>query len=136
MHNQYVNYVRRVIRETVLIATEAGVSMSHPATQTDVLRMRDLRNALARLPDDQRTVVLLIGIEGISYEEVADVLAVPVGTIRSRLSRARDALRELMGETSRPSGRHFAAARSSGVKGERTSLGSEIGRTALQAIGP
>jgi RNA polymerase sigma-70 factor, ECF subfamily len=42
-------------------------------------------------------VILLVGLEGMAYEEVAEVLGVPVGTVRSRLSRGRDALRQLMG---------------------------------------
>jgi Sigma-70, region 4 len=49
------------------------------------------------LPEEQRSVVLLVGLEGMRYEEVAAVLDVPVGTIRSRLSRGREALRRLTG---------------------------------------
>jgi RNA polymerase sigma factor (sigma-70 family) len=59
--------------------------------------LRDLERALAKLPTEQREVILLVGLEGMAYEEVADVLGVPVGTVRSRLSRGRDALRQLMG---------------------------------------
>ena len=49
------------------------------------------------VPAEQREVILLVGLEGIAYEEVALVLDVPVGTVRSRLSRGRDQLRRLMG---------------------------------------
>jgi hypothetical protein len=49
------------------------------------------------LPEEQRSVILLVGLEGMRYEEVAEVLDVPVGTVRSRLSRGREALRRLMG---------------------------------------
>jgi RNA polymerase sigma-70 factor (ECF subfamily) len=55
-----------------------------------------LERALGELPDEQRQIILLVGLEGMSYEEAAAVLNVPVGTIRSRLSRGREALRELM----------------------------------------
>jgi RNA polymerase sigma-70 factor (ECF subfamily) len=59
--------------------------------------LRDLDRALARLPEEQRTVILLIGLEGMSYEEAAEIVGVPVGTVRSRLSRGREMLRHLMG---------------------------------------
>jgi RNA polymerase sigma-70 factor (ECF subfamily) len=60
------------------------------------LQLRDLDRAMARLPEEQRQVLLLVGLEGMRYEEVAIVLDVPVGTVRSRLSRGRDMLRHLM----------------------------------------
>jgi RNA polymerase sigma-70 factor (ECF subfamily) len=59
--------------------------------------LRDLETAIGKLPPEQRQVILLVGLEGMAYEEVAMVLEVPVGTVRSRLSRARDQLRLLMG---------------------------------------
>ena len=61
------------------------------------LELRDLERAIAKLPEEQRTAILLVGLEGMSYEEVAGILGVRVGTIRSRLSRGRAALRRLMG---------------------------------------
>jgi hypothetical protein len=51
----------------------------------------------ALLPEEQRHVLLLVGLEGLSYEETAAILRIPVGTVRSRLSRARDFLCKLMG---------------------------------------
>ena len=59
-------------------------------------KMRELEKALSRLRDEQREVVLLVGLEGMSYEAAAQILDVPVGTVRSRLSRGRDALRVLL----------------------------------------
>jgi RNA polymerase sigma-70 factor, ECF subfamily len=67
------------------------------ANAIDVLELRDLEAALGKLPPEQRQVILLVGLEGMAYEEVAAVLGVPVGTVRSRLSRGRDNLRRLMG---------------------------------------
>jgi DNA-directed RNA polymerase specialized sigma24 family protein len=61
------------------------------------LQLRDLAVALGKLQPEQRQVILLVGLEGMPYEEVASVLNVPVGTVRSRLSRGRDQLRRLMG---------------------------------------
>ena len=66
------------------------------ANAMDVLTLRDLEAALAKLPGEQRQVILLVGLEGLPYEEVASILRVPVGTVRSRLSRGRDQLRKLM----------------------------------------
>jgi len=59
--------------------------------------LRDLETALGKLQPEQREVILLVGLEGMSYEEVAAILEIPVGTVRSRLSRGRDQLRQLMG---------------------------------------
>ena len=70
------------------------VTRPRMAVGPDVLR--DLDRAMARLPEEQRQVLLLVGLEGMRYEEVATVLDVPVGTVRSRLSRGRDMLRYLM----------------------------------------
>ena len=59
-------------------------------------QLRELERALACLPGEQREVILLVGLEGMSYEAAAQVLSVPIGTVRSRLSRGRDALRRLL----------------------------------------
>jgi RNA polymerase sigma-70 factor (ECF subfamily) len=98
LHNQYVNHVRRAVRE----GSAVGLSDSEPMltsapNQGKRLELRDLERAIARLPEEQRSVLLLVGLEGMRYEEVAAVLDVPVGTIRSRLSRGREMLRQLMG---------------------------------------
>ena len=66
------------------------------STQGKSLQLRDLDRAMSKLPEEQRQVLLLVGLEGMHYEEVATVLGVPVGTVRSRLSRGREALRRLM----------------------------------------
>ncbi len=98
LHNQYVNQVRRAVREGAAV----GLSETEPLLtcaphQGKRLELRDLDRALAKLPEEQRSVILLVGLEGMRYEEVAEVLDVPIGTVRSRLSRGRDALRRLMG---------------------------------------
>ena len=111
LHNQYVNYVRRSVRE----GASVGLSDSEPLLtrapqQGGRLELRDLERAIAKLPEEQQSAILLVGLEGMRYEEVAAVLDVPVGTIRSRLSRGREALRKLVGiepddrELSRPDG--------------------------------
>jgi RNA polymerase sigma-70 factor, ECF subfamily len=65
--------------------------------QEDRLAVQDLHTALAKLPREQREALLLIGAEGLSYEEAAEALAAKVGTIKSRVNRARTRLAELMG---------------------------------------
>jgi RNA polymerase sigma-70 factor (ECF subfamily) len=103
MHHQYVNTVRREARERATVDIEQ-VSSSLAAT-TDPTAQRqllELDRALARLPSEQREVVLLVGLEGMPYESVAEILGVPIGTVRSRLSRGRERLRELMGRDREP----------------------------------
>ena len=65
--------------------------------QDSALEYRDLLRAFAILPEEQRSVLLLIGVEDLSYEEAARVLGVPIGTVMSRLSRGRERLRRLTG---------------------------------------
>jgi RNA polymerase sigma-70 factor, ECF subfamily len=98
LHNQYVNQVRRAVREGAAAAiTETEPSLTRGPDQGRRLELRDLDRALARLPEEQRAVILLVGLEGLHYEAVAEIIGVPVGTVRSRLSRGREALRRLMG---------------------------------------
>src|SRR5205085_5548265 len=98
LHNQYVNHIRRAVREGAAVALNETEPMLNRAPQQGRrLELRDLERAIAQLPEEQRSVILLVGLECMHYEEVASVLDVPVGTIRSRLSRGREALRRLTG---------------------------------------
>ena len=103
MHHQYVNTVRREARETAMVDIE-HVSSTLAATTDPTARRQlvELDRALARLPAEQREVALLVGLEGMDYESVAQILGVPIGTVRSRLSRSRERLRELMGRDREP----------------------------------
>jgi|SoiMethySBSTD1v2_1073268.scaffolds.fasta_scaffold456682_2 RNA polymerase sigma-70 factor (ECF subfamily) len=83
-------------------------SRSGPEEQLDTARR--LRSALAALPEDQRVVVALREWEGLDYEEIAAIEGVPVGTVRSRLARARTALREALGEAEAEESRSTRAA--------------------------
>ena len=97
MHNQNVNGVRRSALEGM--AVEFDDEWPLPTAATDPaagLSLRDLDRALARIPEERRQVILLIGLEDISYKEAATILDVPIRTIRSRLSRGRESLRTLM----------------------------------------
>ena len=100
LHNQNVNDVRRSVREGVAVPVEdVGLVLTTTANAEASLQLRDLERAIAGLPQEQRQVILLVGLEGMRYEEVATVLGIPIGTVRSRRSRGRDMLRELMDMT-------------------------------------
>src|SRR6202040_2088394 len=116
LHNQYVNQVRRAVREGAAVGlSETEPMLTRAPHQGKRLELRDLERAIAKLPEEQRSVILLVGLEGMRYEEVAEVLDVPVGTIRSRLSRGREMLRQLMGMApERPEPGRAAALRRGG----------------------
>jgi RNA polymerase sigma-70 factor (ECF subfamily) len=111
LHNQHVNEVRRAVRKGIEVQVEDAAPVLRVESNVNgKLELRDLEAAIAKLPDEQRQVILLVGLEGMRYEEVADVLGVPVGTVRSRLSRGRDHLRSLMGLADEVSPSHKRAA--------------------------
>ena len=94
MHNVHVNKVRAA-RATDPLEEEMP-ELAQRAAQGDTLLMRDLDRAIARLPAEQRAVLLLVTLEEMSYEQVARTLGIPIGTVMSRLSRAREKLRAMM----------------------------------------
>ena len=112
MHNQNVNDVRRDLRESWGLNIEQISSTLTAATDpTATRKMLELERALAQLPLEQQQVILLVGLEAMSYEDTAEILTIPVGTVRSRLSRGREALRKLLdieGPRSSPALRHAA----------------------------
>ena len=102
MHNVFINQLRtQAGRLTVALDDEAAQVAVRP-TQSDGLEVRDLQAALLRLPEEQREVLLLVGLEQMTYEETAGVLAIPIGTVMSRLSRARERLRGLLAGSTTP----------------------------------
>ena len=120
IHNQNVNGVRRSVREGV--AVEFDDKWPFPTTATDPtgrLSLRDLDRALACISEEQRRVILLIGLEGTSYQEAAVILEVPVGTIRSRVFRGRELLRKLMDRRPESEEASGMAIRSAVSKGRR-----------------
>jgi RNA polymerase sigma-70 factor (ECF subfamily) len=93
MHNVFVNQLKaRKIRPEVE-ADETLAARVPTATSTDIL---DLERALLALAPEQREVVLLIGLEEMTYAEVSRALGIPIGTVMSRLSRGRDRLRRFV----------------------------------------
>ncbi|MDH3286396.1 MAG: RNA polymerase sigma factor [Betaproteobacteria bacterium] len=101
MHNIFVNQVRSRLRhQHEALESDAAVEAMR-VSEPDWLELRDLDSALAQLPHEQRTVLLLVGLEQFTYEEAARVLQIPIGTVMSRLSRGRERLRAVLaGDTS------------------------------------
>ena len=97
LHNEHVNDVRRSVRQGSYVTLEEAPELTVQSNAIPTLQLRDLEAALGRLPPEHRQVILLIGLEGMRYDEVAVIMGVPIGTVRSRLSRGRDQLRRLMG---------------------------------------
>jgi len=96
MHNIFVNQARsRLRRRHESLESSAAVEVMQ-APEPDWLQLRDLDSALAQLPDEQRIVLLLVGLEQFTYEEAARVLRIPIGTVMSRLSRGRERLRTVL----------------------------------------
>jgi RNA polymerase sigma-70 factor (ECF subfamily) len=98
MHNVYVNDLRRY-RDApgfVSLGNEHDNSAVDATRAEESLVLDDLHAAIGALPPEQREVVLLVSLEGLRYEQVAEVLAIPVGTVMSRLSRGRQQLRTLL----------------------------------------
>ncbi len=89
MHNAFVDRLRSQRSRPEDSAGDAVPELPERATQADRLEVRDLDRLLQRLPHDQREVLLLVGVEELSCQEVAGALGVPVGAVMSRLSRAR-----------------------------------------------
>jgi len=97
LHNQHVNDVRHSLRQGLVAPVEdAEPGWSVEPVADASLQLRDLQQAINALSHEQREVLLLVGLEGMRYEQVATILDIPVGTVRSRLSRARTTLRLLM----------------------------------------
>jgi RNA polymerase sigma factor (sigma-70 family) len=105
LHNLAINRLRQTARRGSMLlpleeAQESDVGT--PSTQEDGLRAREILAAVDQLPDDHRSVLLLVSVEDLSYAEAARVLDVPVGTVMSRLARARASLLRIMEERTLP----------------------------------
>jgi len=103
LHNQFVSLHRRrrTRAGTIPLTEDHENAASQPPSQEDRLLWRDMMRALDRLPEEQRSVVLLISVEDLSYAQTAQVLGIPIGTVMSRLARGRDKLREYTGSDAR-----------------------------------
>ncbi len=104
MHNVHVNQVRSRREYAMLDDEIADLPVS--AAQESALQGRDLERAIAQLPIEQREVLLLVALEDMSYDEVARTVGIPIGTVMSRLSRAREKLRAWMDGGATPNRLH------------------------------
>jgi RNA polymerase sigma-70 factor (ECF subfamily) len=120
MHNCRVNCVRRMVRAGVSASEEELGRIGVSGGQQERISLAEVQAAIDRLPGEQRATVLLVGLEGLGYEEAAAALGVPLGTVRSRLSRARAQLREWVDEPARlPTAAAFYAMAKREVAGRR-----------------
>ena len=110
LHNLHVDKTRGAARRPA--ATELAAGVADPVSSPgEGVTACEVTAALAQLPLDQRQTVLLVGLEGLSYAETAEVMGIPIGTVMSRLSRGREKLRQLLDHPPR-SARAGAATKS------------------------
>lgn len=122
LRNAFYSDLRKHRRETADVDGEHAMRLvSHPE-QHGHLEMLEMLVALDKLPEEQREAVLLVGAEGFAYEEAAEICGCAVGTIKSRVNRARNKLAELMHMTAEDDlgpGRRAAAAQSTAMQAKR-----------------
>lgn len=96
LHHARIDHAKRESRGGEHIPFDTCLFLASGPIQSDRLACSEAMDAINRLPEEQRAVILLIGFEGLAYQEVADVLRIPIGTVMSRLSRARKNLRKIL----------------------------------------
>ena len=97
LRNTYFSERRKRRREVEDADGSYAAQLASPAEQPGHMDMQDFRAVLVRLPDDQREALILVGAAGFSYEEAAQISGCPVGTIKSRVNRARVRVAEMLG---------------------------------------
>lgn len=96
LHHARIDLAKRDARGGEHLPFDSCLFLASGPIQSDRLVCSEAMDAINRLPEEQRAVILLIGFEGLAYQEVADVLQIPIGTVMSRLSRARKNLRRIL----------------------------------------
>ncbi|ACL57705.1 RNA polymerase sigma factor [Methylobacterium nodulans] len=91
-HNLFVSFRRRWARRGVHVSLDEALAVPGAPGAEEQIGMGDLLAGLDVLPTEQRSAILLVGVEGLSYTQAARALAIPVGTLMSRLSRGRERL--------------------------------------------
>lgn len=92
LRNQFYSNYRKAWRQVAWDQEQADRTLAGPASMSGVLELDETRRALLELPDDQREAIILVGAGGFSYEEAAQICGCAIGTVKSRVSRARAAL--------------------------------------------
>lgn len=96
-HNLFLDRMRQRKRRGLQVSADVLTDMAAPGTEPEhYAGLRDILAALNSLPEEQRSVMLLVSVEDLSYEEAARALGIPVGTVMSRLSRGREKMRRFM----------------------------------------
>jgi len=96
LRNEFYSQVRKKGREVEDAEGAYAARLASQPGQTGHMDLRDFHSALSELPDDQREALILVGASGFSYEEAAEICNCAVGTIKSRVSRARTRLSEIL----------------------------------------
>ena len=99
MHNAFVNHIRKLQNAPETVSVDDIEPVSKLPSQESVLNMEQLMSAIDELQDEQREVMLLVCVENMKYDEVASICNIPVGTVTSRLYRAREQLRLKLNNT-------------------------------------
>jgi RNA polymerase sigma-70 factor (ECF subfamily) len=130
LHNVHRDEMGRRQRNGTPVPIDTdSIRLAYAPPQDTHMECRDLSEALDKLPTDQRQVVLLVGLEGLSYQTAAEVLGIPIGTVMSRLSRGRNALRNMTAiemvtqHETKKNHQQEADGRKRLVKGEKTHVG-------------
>jgi len=98
MHNVFVNEVRLMRNRVPICPIDEAAAMGTPAPQENHVQAREVLAAVGRLAPEFREVLVLVSVEEFSYADTAKILSIPLGTVMSRLFRARTQLRTLTGE--------------------------------------
>jgi RNA polymerase sigma factor (sigma-70 family) len=100
MRNTYYTRIKAAAREAPGLLDCASTQLVSEASQDWAVQSKEVHGAIQKLPSHQREVLMLIAVLGVSYEETAEICGCAVGTVKSRLNRARAGVLELLGETS------------------------------------
>jgi RNA polymerase sigma-70 factor (ECF subfamily) len=109
LHRLFLNSTRRKQMVSVEDLPPAQAVQTSPSSQEDSVRLAEVAKAFATLSKDHREIILLVAVERLHYEEAAGILQVAVGTVRSRLFRARESLEKALSQTDMSSAAAMAA---------------------------
>jgi RNA polymerase sigma-70 factor (ECF subfamily) len=103
MHHLFIDQMRKVKRraEVVMMTLDEQEALASPAHQPESVASREIMEALQAVSPDRRAALLMVGVEGFSYAEAANILGVPAGTLMSRIARGREELRGLLDDAAR-----------------------------------
>lgn len=103
MHNLFIDQTRRANRrgEASILTLDDGEALAQPSAQYETPESREILDVLQAVAPERRVAIVLVGIEGFSYAEAAEILGVPAGTVMSRISRGREEFRRLLDDGAR-----------------------------------